>query len=413
VARAAQGVPPDGGGVPAPRRAVRFAVPDAVLTEGVAALAGAGGTPEVAAACLPLLVALPGVRAVAVLRRDGAHAVVLGSAGYECGSLAPGATLPLDAGLPATEALRSGRPVVQGTGPGWVALPFGRGRQRPGSLLLSLDAAPPDDPAVLSRLQRLARALGDALHRADDQEQLSADLSVVHAALVPTTDTDPDCEVVQRWQPVAGDVGGDVLASLSDGRGGSWLVAADVVGYGLAAALVARSVRTAVRAAAPFARGPAHLLDLLERTIAPDVGPGCFVTALAVHLSDDGLRAASAGHPPPVLLSGRRAEPVVVDPGPPLALEGMRHGQRRESVVPVRAGTAVLLHTDGLTERRAPDGVRLLDATDLARGLPSDLEEAADALLAAADAVGPAEDDVSVLLARWAPAADRHDAPPA
>ena len=60
----------------------------------------------------------------------------------------------------------------------------------------------------------------------------------------------------------------------------------------------------------------------------------------------------------------------------------------------------MLLHTDGLTERRGPDGVRLLDAASLARGLPAGLEAAADALLAAADAVGPAEDDVSVLLAR-------------
>jgi hypothetical protein len=379
-------------------------VPEAVLVDALAALAAAGGTPEVAAACLPLLVGLPGVRASAVLRRDGAHAVVLGSAGYDCGSMAPGAALPLDAGLPATEALRTGRPVVLGSGPSWVAVPFGRGRQRPGSLLLSLGMPAPDGPGDLSRLQRLARALGDALHRAGAQEQLAADLSVVTAALAASSDRDPGCEVVQRCRPASGDVGGDVLLSLPDSRGGSWLVAADVVGYGLAAALVAHTVRTAFRAAAPFATGPAHLLDLVERTITPDVGPGRFVTALALLVSDDSIRVASAGHPAPLLVSGRRAEAVVVDPGPPLALESTHVEQRHESLVPLRPGTAVLLHTDGLTERRGADGIQLLDATDLARGLPSDLEAAADALLAAADAVGPPEDDVSLLLARWTPA---------
>lgn len=44
--------------------------------------------------------------------------------------------------------------------------------------------------------------------------------------------------------------------------------------------------------------------------------------------------------------------------------------------------------------------MRLLDPAPLVEGAGDDLEQAADAVLAAADRVGPAHDDVSLLLAR-------------
>jgi serine phosphatase RsbU (regulator of sigma subunit) len=207
--------------------------------------------------------------------------------------------------------------------------------------------------------------------------------------------------VVTRVVPAHGDVGGDVVLCLPDTRGGWWLLAADVVGSGPVAALLARSVRAAARTAAPWAPGPAALLEALEHGIADDVPAGCFVTAIAVHLSEDGtVRAASAGHPPPLVVGGGAAEELPVDPGPPLALETTRSGARPEHEATLPRGAALLLHTDGLTERRCHDGVRLLDPVRLVAQLPDDLDAAADALLAAADAVGPAEDDVSVLLAR-------------
>ncbi len=89
-------------------------VPSAVLVDALSALAGAGDRLAVAEATLPLLVELPGVRAAAVVERAGPDVVVQGSAGYGCGDMGPGARLPLDAGLPVTEAVRTGLTVVPG-----------------------------------------------------------------------------------------------------------------------------------------------------------------------------------------------------------------------------------------------------------------------------------------------------------
>jgi len=408
VADVAEGASWQGGGPPGvelPRtRAARLVVPDVLLTDVLAVLAGAGTTAEAAGAALPLLASRPGVRAAAVAVRSGRSAVVLGSAGYDCTTMAAGAELPLDAGLPVTEAVRTGRTVVQGTGPSWVALPFGRGAQEPGALLLSLTAAPPEHTADLARLHRMARALGDALHRSGQADLATASLAAVSAALQPPATSTDACEAAVRTLGARDGVSGDVVACLADGRGGTWLLAADVVGSGLVAALLARSVRAAARAVAASAAGPAALLQAVEHGIADDVPPGCFVTAAVVHLPAVGpARAASAGHPVPVVLSAGRAVAVDVEAGAPLALETVSAAPRPESTVEIPAGAVLLLHTDGLVERRAGHGVRLLDPVALATGLPDDLDTAADRLLAAADAVGPAEDDVSLLLARRRP----------
>jgi hypothetical protein len=378
----------------------RLVAPDVLLTDALAVLAAAGTRAEAASACLPLLAQRPGVRAAAVVVRSGRHAVVVGSTGYDCSSMAPGTELPLDAGLPVTEAVRTGRTVARGDGPGWIAVPFGRGSQEAGALLLSLTCAPPESAAGLALLSRLARAIGDALHRSAGAEEAVATLAAVSEALRSPAAQDERCDAVVRTLPVSGDVGGDVVICLPDGRGGTWLLAADVVGSGLVAALLARSVRAAARTAATWAAGPAALLDAVESGIRDDVPPGSFVTAAVVHLSGDRLRAASAGHPAPLLLRDGVSSAVPLEPGAPLALETDAAETRPEVAVDVAPDVTVLLHTDGLVERRCGEHVRLLDPVALAGGLPHELEAAADALLAAADAFGPARDDVSLLLAR-------------
>jgi hypothetical protein len=378
-----------------------LALPEPLLVDAVAALAAARTELDVAGACLPLLVERPGVRATAVVQRRGRTAVVLGSSGYPCGSMAVGAELPLDASLPVTEAVRTGRTVVQGTGPSWVALPLGSGLQTAGALLLSLTGAPPG-PNDLARLQRLARVLGDALRRAAGQDRDAATLAAVTAGLSSTPVVTAALDTAVRSVPAAGEAGGDVLACLPAHDGGAWLVAADVCGSGMSAALVAAGVRTALRSCAATSSNPSRLLSAVEDAVAPDVGAGSFVTAVAVQVSADGrsARVASAGHPPPLLVHGGRAVAVAVEPGPPLALEGRVLPDLSEATTALPPGAALLLHTDGLVERRTADGIRLLDAQSLAAGLADDLEQAADAVLAAAAAVGAAHDDVSLLLAR-------------
>jgi hypothetical protein len=146
-------------------------------------------------------------------RAGVAPPVVLASAGYDCGSMAAGTGLPLDAALPVTEAVRTGRRVVRGGGPSWVALPLGGGVQAPGALLLSLTGAPPgsDD---LERLEQVTRVLGASLRRAAGQDADTALLAAVTERLrtVPVLDAGPGLEVELRSQPATARPGGDVVA---------------------------------------------------------------------------------------------------------------------------------------------------------------------------------------------------------
>ena len=382
--------------VPAPAR-----IDAELVVDVLAALAGADSAADVAAAGLPLLVDVAGVRAAAVAVRDGGRVVVLGSAGYGCGSMAPGAVLPLEAGLPLTEAVRTGRPVVQGSGPAWAAVPFARGDSRGGALLLSLDGAPPASPGELARLHRIARALGDALHRATAQSQAFADLALVTASLAVAPPPAGGWDVAVRSLPHDGPVGGDTALCLSDERGGHWLLAADVCGSGLAAAVVGRTVQATFTALAPYLDGPSGLLDAVDRALRPVVGPGCFVTAVAVRAVDGRLDVASAGHPAPLLLTPAGAAAVDVPPGPPLALETGATPSCPQVSVPLPRDGVVLLHTDGLTDRRGPAGAVAADVIALAVGQPlDDLDALADGVLRAADEIGPAGDDASLLVAR-------------
>jgi hypothetical protein len=302
-----------------------------------------------------------------------------------------GARLPLDAGLPVTEAVRTGRTVVRGTGPAWVAVPFQQ--RRTGALLLSLHAPPPQD---LAPVVSLARALGRALERARHTEDALTELAVLTAGAVQALEATPD--VVVRALPLEGTVGGDVLLAEPDGRGGRWLVVADVCGTGLAASQVGRAVATAARALAPYASGPAALLRDLERSLRPVVAQGSFVTALVVHLGRDGASVASAGHPPPLLLTSSGTTAVDVLPGLPLGLETGRDEAYAAVPLVLPPDALLLLHTDGLGDR---EGARGTEPLALLRGIePGDPATVADLVLAAAERAGPASDDVALMVVR-------------
>ena len=380
----------------------RLELPGDLVVAALTALAGADTTVDVANACLPLVMELPGVRATAVVQRVGRDVVVVGSAGYDCGMMAPGAPLPLDAGLPVTEAVRTGQPVTMGPGPGWIAAPFGWGTDVSGGFLLSLDVAPPDEPAVVERFSQLARGIGAALRRTVARERADSEAALVTSLLAPDDVAAVFHESATRRLPLDGMVGGDVVLCLDEG-GAAWLVAADVCGSGLPAAMVASAVRTAVHTALPNVDGPAQLLHAVDAGVRPAVGSDSFVTAAVVRLAHGIAHVASAGHPLPVLLGPDGPVPLAVDPAPPLALDAPGVTSIAEATWPVPPGSVLLLHTDGLTDRRTADGVRMLEPTALCAGIDTtSLGEAADALLAAADAVAPASDDVSLLLVRAA-----------
>lgn len=376
-----------------------FGLSEAVLLDAVTAIAGAGSRLEVAAAVTAALMDAEGVRAAAVLQRHGEAALVVGSAGYACDTMAVGAALPLDSGLPAVRAIKAGQVVVQGTGPSWCATPFGHRPVERGALLISLTAPPPDG-IVLARLQRVAAAVGSGLARAEQSDRTAAELSALLGALSAAQPAD-GAGIAIRQSARGGELGGDVALTVSDARG-RWLVLADVSGAGVAAAGRAVAMGIAARALVPAASGPAHLLELLDRAVRPQTPEDGFVTAVVAHVQPGLLRVASAGHLAPILLTARGPVLLPVEPAPPLALStAERLPTPAELVTRVPESALLVLYTDGLVDRRTAGGseleIRCLLAAADDASAPADV---ADALIAAADAAGPADDDTAVVVSR-------------
>ena len=371
--------------------AADLVLPPEALAALLAALSRAERPEDVAAAALLPLVELDAVRAGAVVLLGRRDVQVLVSAGYPCGTFAPGARLPLDSGLPVTEAARTGRAVLQGRGPSWVAVPLHVAGRCVGALLLSLHGRLPDEP-VLAALRRLAAALGPAIGRAQRTKGRDDELAVLEALLAPDPACGlPGCDVVVRTSPFGGRLGGDVVECVPD-SGGGWLLVADVVGRGAQAAPVAHALRAAVQACAPGAHGPADVVRALERVV-PRAAES-LVTALVVRVDGDRALLCSAGHPPPLLVLDGAVEPVPVEPGLPL---GTGLGSPGGPVVPLAlAGGVLVVWSDGLLDRDDEVDLPAL----LGRCCGDDLDDLAGAVLAGCDDAGPAQDDLSLVLLR-------------
>lgn len=374
---------------PGPGPGPDLALPASLLPALLTALGRAEHPQEVAEAALLPLVELPGVRAGAVVLAERHDVQVLVSSGYPCGMLAPGARLPLDAGLPVTEAARTGRAVLQGRGPSWVAVPLHVAGRLLGVLLLSLHGRLPDEDS-LAALRRLAAALGPALGRARRTQEREDDLVALETLLAPGPPPGlPGFSVTVRTRPYAGRLGGDVVECVPD-EGGGWLLVADVVGRGSSAAPAAHALRAAMRACAPGAYGPADVLRVLERVVPH--APESLVTALVVRVDGDRALLCSAGHPLPLLLRDGAVEQVAAEPGLPL---GTGLGSPGGPVVPVPLDGALLVAwSDGLLDREEEVDLPAL----LARCAGPQPEQVAAAVLDGCEESGPAQDDVSLVV---------------
>ncbi len=249
------------------------------------------------------------------------------------------------------------------------------------------------DPIL--QLRAHTRRIGDGrldarlqLHSARELEELASDLNQMSARL-------NDAMLVNQALAVADEVqrsllpqtppsfpGLDVagLARYCDATGGDYfdfveiaadprprlLVAVgDVMGHGVAAALLMATARAALRTAAA-APGPAPCLgDLATRVndlLARDASHGRFMTlALAIIEPETRtLRWASAGHDAPIVIApaaadrpGAAAQPLEGGDLPLGVQPGVRY---QEYTVPLPAGAVVVLGTDGIWEARNAAG---------------------------------------------------------
>ncbi len=283
-----------------------------------------------------------------------------------------------------------------------------------GALLLLWPTPRRFDAAELDTFARMAELTEAALDRicamarehriaVDFQEQL-LDLDRGSTAAVVAAVYQPAGEAMR--------VGGDwysVTPLARTGRIG--ISVGDVVGHGLAAAIVMSRLRAAVAASALTAAEPAAVLAALDRYAASVAGARCATVAYALVDTGAGTDGAvvsysCAGHPYPLLIPSQ-GDPVFLESGrrAPVAVQDDGAGSRpvgATATAGLPPGSMILLYTDGLVERAGEtldDGfARLKAAAAGCAQLP--VESVCAELLARMTPATGYRDDVVVLALR-------------
>jgi PAS domain S-box-containing protein len=199
------------------------------------------------------------------------------------------------------------------------------------------------------------------------------------------------------------EVGGDWydVIPLAGGRVG--LVVGDVAGRGVAAAARMGQLRSVARAYALEGHSPAAFaqrMNVYHRALSPD--DLTTIVYAVIEPDRDRMSFVNAGHPPPLLVPPRGTPHLLEGVTPPLGVSDLP--VHPETVVDFPPGTAVVLYTDGLVERRG-EGVdsglkRLLTAAGASR---EGLEALRDRVVESCLGPSSGDDDVTALFVRAEP----------
>ncbi len=254
-----------------------------------------------------------------------------------------------------------------------------------------------DDLAVL---QMAAARAAPAIEHA----RLSAELEHEHAvsmllqrSLLPKRLADVvGVRVAARYLPARDEVGGDWYDVFELPRGRVGVVIGDVVGHGIAAAALMGRLRTALHSYAIEGHGPGRTLELVDRFVQSLNESAMATAAYAVFDTyTSQLQYATAGHLPPLVISGAEARVLEVTPAPPLG--AFPYGRCPEHELSLGSREMLLLYTDGLVERR---GVALSIGIDLLASAVRDAGTPEDACAFAVAKLVPPDgllDDVAIV----------------
>jgi serine phosphatase RsbU (regulator of sigma subunit)/anti-sigma regulatory factor (Ser/Thr protein kinase) len=258
-------------------------------------------------------------------------------------------------------------------------------------------------------LGAIAAQAGQALQRATLYERHRSAAELLQRGLLPQRLPDvPGLSMAARYVPGAAGlrIGGDWYDCVPVAGGRLALVVGDVMGKGVQAATRMAQVRNAVRVLASIDPSPSAVVAGLD-LLAEDLEEDQLVTLVYVLLDPEtgSARMSRVGHLPPLLVSPHRA-PQLLDGGgsPPL---GVPDAVRSEYAVHIPRGSVLLLFTDGLVEdRRTGLDVGLPALMAAGRGLVEghpDVQQLADAVLAAGEHDTARPDDTCLLVVRRDP----------
>jgi serine phosphatase RsbU (regulator of sigma subunit) len=267
------------------------------------------------------------------------------------------------AGLSWLPLLAVGPALAAATSRPWGVLRIGVLAVALGALLSTRGGAGGHEQAiVLSALVAVALASGLAsAERVRRERVLAAVRSVAeaaqHALLKPVPATIGQFQVAVRYSAAAAEarIGGDLYALVPTPYGVR-LIVGDVRGKGLAAVGTAALVLGVFREAAYDEPDLLDVVSRIERSLARNLGPDDFVTAIVVGCPAAGpMEVVNCGHAPPLLV--RDSDVLAVEPtnpAPPLGLRALCGETPTLQLLPFADGDQLLLYTDGVTEARNP-----------------------------------------------------------
>jgi len=253
----------------------------------------------------------------------------------------------------------------------------------------------------LHALGQIARYAGIALEHGLSYQATRESAMVLQRSLLTEPPTVPGLQICARYRPAGRDeVGGDWYDAFLCRPDQLAVVIGDVVGHDITAAAAMGHLRATLRGLAlDRCERPATILDRLA-AINAQLAITPFATLIYAHLTRAGdhwtLCWASAGHPPPLLITPSGAQLLERVTG--TALVSSRTPPRTEAEITLSEGSTLLFYTDGLIERRGSaltddHDALLTRAADAAHHL---IEPLCDDLIAEA----PTDDDIAVLAIR-------------
>ncbi|WP_415719160.1 SpoIIE family protein phosphatase [Maridesulfovibrio sp.] len=151
-------------------------------------------------------------------------------------------------------------------------------------------------------------------------------------------------------------VGGDLYDFIPNADGSWYIYVADVSGKGLPAALIMSALWTRIRAEALNERDPGAMLKAVNAGAYEFMNGEVFATmALLRYVPESGkCEYAMAGHPPPLLVSEGRADPIESTFGIPVGI--LAESEFELGEITLGKGQSLVIVSDGVDEARNAKG---------------------------------------------------------
>ncbi|MER6468518.1 PP2C family protein-serine/threonine phosphatase [Streptomyces collinus] len=266
---------------------------------------------------------------------------------------------------------------------------------------------PPWGEADLALVEDLTHRIALALDNARLYAETQAVAERLQRSLLPDLPVVPGLRVTARYSPAlaTAQIGGDWYDSfVLPESGDTTLIIGDVTGHDLHAAVTMSQIRNMLRGIACDRREPPGMilrrLDLAVDALYSHRTATCVYALLK---GQEGgpyqLEWASAGHPPPLLVTAD-GDTTYLWEAHGLLLGVDPHAERLSACLPLPEGSTLLLYTDGLIERRGESmdhGMTRL-RQHAAALVDQDIDELSDELMNAL--VAGAHDDIALLALR-------------